>query len=219
MSEPTLLPALGGAPAPSPAVGGGPGGRNASARWRLELERAQLAVKVRAAPDASQAPAQRQAASGDPETRGSLPQKDEQAGPTRDAEGRTAPRAPASDADPGESSPGLPRATLASSDPVPEGESPRAESPQQRAASGAPATARAARPARPVWPAFKVLASCDGEAVQVCIRDASLAEARLRELAARLRLELRSAGRRLARLTVNGHDVISEETDPWQSTR
>jgi hypothetical protein len=198
------------------------GWRNAQERWRLELERAQLAraasVRSAEAPRTPPAPGTPEAAAarlitmppgsrkhpvgekqGGAPSSGFSPSEEENAATTSITPGET----PAGEAAPQGASPARPDAPGRAA-PVP-------------LTRGAPAGR--ALFARPQWPEIQVHAAASGAGVEVSIRDASLGEARLREVAARLRAHFRSAGQRLARLTVNGQEIFSEEVDSCQSTR
>lgn len=193
------------------------GWRNAQARWRLELERAQLAraASVRTA-EAPRTP---------PQPAGEESRRERQPGATtslrtpgmawKEAAGSSRvfslaveETAMTASARPGEAAAG-------------EAASPGASParPVAPARSAPVALASRALFARPQWPAIHVHAAASGAGVQVSIRDASLGEARLREVAGRLRAHLRAAGQRLARLTVNGQEILSEEVDSCPSTR
>jgi len=90
---------------------------------------------------------------------------------------------------------------------------------QREAARRRAPTATRDLPARwmqPLWPRVNVHALLRGAGAEVWVRDASLGEAQSRRLASRLRAELRAAGSRLERLTVNG-ETSSIEEGTWPS--
>ncbi len=188
------------------------GPRDPEARWRLELERAQLARQSRQA--AASAPAVASAESGaqvDAPARSALPADPQ-------AQRRSGDRA----------SPPQHAATSAAVAGKSEVAGPvRSAHPQNLPGGGEARVSRneigstavrlprpAARPVPVTWPRVNVHAQWNGTGVEVWVRDASLDAAGRERLASRLRMQLR-----LERLTVNGETIDQEEQLSWRSKR
>jgi len=186
------------------------GPREPEARWRLELERAQLARQSRQA--AGSAPSAPSAASGretEAPGRSALP-SDLQA--QRRSGDRFLSQQHAATS----------RAVERKSDPVDGVRSTRSANPpgggearvsrSEFGRTAAPLPRPAARPVPVTWPKVNVHAQWNGAGVQVWVRDASLDATARERLASRLRTQLR-----LERLTVNGETIYHEEEIAWPS--
>lgn len=197
--------------APETAAGTRPAGpREPEARWRLELERAQLARQSRQA--AASAPAAASAAGGaqieaparsaspaDPQAQrrsGDRSSAQQAAATSRAVEGK-------SDAA------GSVRSTHTQNLPG-GGEARVSRNETGRTAALLPRPA--ARPVPVTWPKVNVHAQWNGAGVEVWVRDASLDAMARERLASRLRLQLR-----LKRLTVNGETIYQQEETAWRS--
>jgi hypothetical protein len=194
------------------------GPRDASSRWRLELERAQWAVRSQRASAAAQQLAPQAAVQQ--RTEGTRP-------PSLASEARALPpsrtSAPAAKGEAG----GAMRQS--SQPPRAAGEAAKPASgfglAQRTAEAGGASPLPAARPAAPrpvpvVWPRVNVHAMAGGAATDVWVRDAGLTGPQRAALAAELRTRMHATGRRLGMLTVNGEQIFPpERTSPWQSKR
>jgi hypothetical protein len=197
-----------------------PAARDAAARWRQELERAQWALQTRQAGESSKPSAPAGPVMSSPPPPAPSRAHAHAAGAAASA------RAPASPAPAGDS-PSLPARAQSP------GRAGGAEPPRPAAAAGAAAAAaprpergapapaaqpNAARAERVAWPRAHVHVAAQGAAAHVWVRDAALGENERRRLAAELAQRLRAAGLHLAALTVNGEQILTMEgVTSWQS--
>jgi hypothetical protein len=198
--------------------GAPPGPRDASSRWRLELERAQWAVRTQRA-SATERPVPHAGGLQQAEQTRPRPVQGESgsqdSGRSRSATSSKAEVSPAR-----QSAPAATRVDGATAKPAMAAA--LAQSRPQTGRSGAlpPGPPPAPRPVPIPWPRVHVHAMANGDATDVWLRDAGLSDKQCSALAAELRLRMHAAGRRLGMLTVNGEQIFPpERTSPWQSKR
>jgi hypothetical protein len=194
--------------------------RDAGARWRQELERAQWALKGRreAAAAASAAPPTADSASAAAPRASTQPtaHRAEASHRTRHAAPAEEPPLPGPASSPRPLGGGSPDADAAR----PAGaHAAQAKAAQANRAPGAPpAPPEAPAPERVAWPRTHVHAVAHEAVARVWLRDAALGENERRRLAAEIAQRLRAAGLRLAALTVNGEEIFTMEgATSWQS--
>ncbi len=188
------------------------GPRDPEARWRLELERAQLARQSRQA--AASAPPAASAESGgrvDAPSRSALPAEPQAARRSGDRASPPQHAATPASVEGKSAAAGSVRSTQTQN--LPGG----GEARVSRSEIGSTAILLprpAARPVPVTWPRVNVHAQWNGAGVEVWVRDASLDASARERLASRLRMQLR-----LERLTVNGETIYQEEQLSWRSKR
>jgi len=193
--------------------------RDAAARWRQELERAQWALRTReAASSASSASAGRgDATSPAAALRASAPTAN-RAEAAAASSGRPASQPGAGPA----AAPAQPFAQARSAAPAPNPPGaalPPATPRQESAAAALPAPEEPGpQPERFTWPRTHVHVVTRDGATHIWVRDGTLDEAERRRLALQLAARLRSSGVRLGSLTVNGEEILTlEGVTSWQS--
>jgi hypothetical protein len=179
---------------------------DAAARWRYELERAQLHLRTGRPTGGTES----KAGAPESETASAAPQVvSDRTGIPEAPQGRAGGNGtPATDAGKTFSSETQPGPARGEGKPA--GFAIEPLQPREDGGARMPASiGRALRPLRVIWPRVNVHAALQEGEAQVWVRDASIAPEERRQLAAEVAARLRAAGLRPGRLYLNGEEILN----------